>query len=376
MKHYLNKFANPAAYTTAKAGSSFYKPAVSLIDSTHDVMYDPVFFFNPRYLYSDLSTSKNLNSAKTVIGIEVIPGSHMSDGKTRYVSVKNMSRSNPEAGSVETGNESTNSAAMIPWGNYNDDVDGLTNYSTGAYGLATGGDVTEANPYGLVNSVGSVTNPVFLTSDYDNGVDNNQYPFFEGAYIQPPLTSSGVTKGFIPYPFNADGTKNTLYSSNGEGMAITDMDGAGNTDTLIERMDIEGWQTGELNTTVGDGSDISTVNHPAAVACYRFNPASSNTAHQWYLPSIGELGYLFANIAKINAKIDALPSGQGVKLGMLNSQTLSVGSLGGWLWSSSEYNVNNAWGLYLGNGSLDNGHYSSKDTANEDGRVRAFFSLQ
>jgi hypothetical protein len=190
------------------------------------------------------------------------------------------------------------------------------------------------------------------------------------------LTSSGVTKGFIPYPFNADGTKNTLYSSNGEGMAITDMDGAGNTDTLIERMDIEGWQTGELNTTVGDGSDISTINHPAAVACYRFNPASSNTAHQWYLPSIGELGYLFANIAKINAKIDALPSGQGVKLGVLNSQTESVDSLGRWLWSSSEYGDRNAWYLGLSNGSLGNYYGYYKYDAFEGNRVRAFFSLQ
>lgn len=300
----------------------------------------------------------------------------MSDGKTRYVSVKNMSRSNPEAGSVETGNESTNSAAMIPWGNYNDDVDGLTNYGLAGFGLDMDSEaVTESNPNGLINSLGSITGSD-LTSDYDNGVSGNEYPFFEGAFVRPPLVSSGVNKGVLPYPFNADGTKNTLYSNNGEGKAITDMNGFSNTATLINRIDIDGWQTDALNTTVDDGSGtvtVTTKNHPAAAACYRFNPASSNTAHQWYLPAIGELGYLFANIAKINAKIDALPSGQGVKIGMLDSQTESVGSLGSWLWSSSEHHSLDAWGLSLDGGTLYGG---LKGNAGEDFRVRAFFSLQ
>jgi len=301
MKHYLNKFANPAAYTTAKAGSSFYKPAVSLIDSSHDVMYDPVFYFNPRYLYSDLSTSKNLNSAKTVIGVEVVPANHTANGKARFVSVKNMSRSNPEAGSIETGNEDTNSAAMIPWGNWNDDIPGMTNYSNAGYKLAADQEaVTEANPYGFINELDSSETTNILVSDYDNGCQGNDYPFFDGAFLPLNNTTSPVIGNKpLPYPFNADGTKNLLYwnngvdtedSSNTVPMAIADMDGAGNTTTLIGRINVEGWQTGELNTTVENlGEGI--YNHPAAAACYRFNPASSNTAHQWYLPSAGELGY-------------------------------------------------------------------------------------
>lgn len=40
MKHYLHKFQDQSAYETAKAGQDFYKPAVSLIDSGMDVIYD------------------------------------------------------------------------------------------------------------------------------------------------------------------------------------------------------------------------------------------------------------------------------------------------------------------------------------------------
>ena len=40
MKHYLHKFANQAAYNTAKAGADFYLPAVSLIENGMGVIYD------------------------------------------------------------------------------------------------------------------------------------------------------------------------------------------------------------------------------------------------------------------------------------------------------------------------------------------------
>lgn len=72
MKHYLHKFADQAAYNTAKSGQDFYLPSVSLINSTRALIYDPevvAWSFNPKYLYSDLSSSTTLDSSKTVIGV-------------------------------------------------------------------------------------------------------------------------------------------------------------------------------------------------------------------------------------------------------------------------------------------------------------------
>jgi hypothetical protein len=381
MKHYLHKFTDQAAYNTAKSGQDFYLPSVSLINSTRALIYDPevvAWSFNPRYLYSDMSASTTLDSSKTVIGVEVIPAGHLGSGSAaRFVSVKNMSRAEGEVenGSVAVGNSSENPAAMIPWGNYNDDIEGMTNYQNAGYKLDTDQEaITESNPYGIINELSESTDS-YLATDFDNGLDGNVYPFFDGAFLPGYSTPSGSSVNIsIPYPFNSDGTLNTLYSQNGNGMAVTDMAGAANTDILMARKTVT-WSTGDaLDTEVGDASEMSgKVNHPAAIACRRFNPASSNTSGQWYLPSAGELGYLFANIAKINTKIGALAEGQGVKLGVLNSQSESVDSLGYWLWSSSEYDDGRAWNLYLYGGSLSG---NGKNGAGGDGRVRAFLSLQ
>jgi hypothetical protein len=380
MKHYLHKFTDQSAYNTAKSGQNFHLPSVSLINSTRALIYDPevvAWSFNPKYLYSDLSSSTTLDSSKTVIGVEVIPAAHMADHKSRYVSVRNMSRAagEVEIGSVAVGNSSDNPAAMIPWGNYNEDISGMTNYQSAGYRLdRSDSAVTTDNPYGLLNQLSSDTDS-YLVTDFDKGVEGDNYPFFDGVYMPLNPTPSGATGSQpIPYPFNADGTKNTLYWNNGAGMAVTDMDGAANTDILLSRKTVT-WSTGDaLDTEVGDATQMEgKINHPAAIACRRFNPANSNTAGQWYLPSAGELGYLFANIAKINTKIGALAEGQGVKLGVLNSQSESVDSLGDWLWSSSEYLGTYAWYLYLRYGYLGS---DGKDNATQNYRVRAFFSLQ
>lgn len=316
MKHYLNKFENQTGYTNAVMGVGFKLPHVSLVESTNEVKYAPIF--NPKYLYSDLSTSRVLDSSKTVIGIEVIPASHETDGKARYMSVKNMSKSTPEDGTI-----SNSTDANIPSGSRNDysrlDIQGLNVdiYQNCGYDLARDQEaITEDNPFGIINELSS-HNQLSFTTDLDSLIADNNYPFFDGAYIYKYVSVSSATAvdETLPYPFNADGTKNHLYWNNGNGMAITDMDGFNKTAALINRIAVEGWQTGELNTNVSTVDHASAIlNHPAAAACYRFNPVSSNTTHLWYLPSIGELGYLAANIVKINAKIDALPSGQGVKL--------------------------------------------------------------
>lgn len=375
---YLRKFDTLANYVGARGG--IIRPSVSLIDEDNSVKYDPLFQFNPRYLYSDMTTSLDYVSGKTVIGIEVIPGSHMEDGKARFVSVKNMSRTDPENGCTDTGNSNDNPAAKIPWGNGNVDVPELINYDSAGLKLKIKTDYeTEANPFGIVNELDPDAMDYavsYLVTDFDIGYQGNNYPFFDGAYLTGYLSSGhqAINYRVIPYPFNQNGTRNSLYWEAQNGRAISDMNGKENTEKLISHIGISGWQSGVLNTAVS-GTTSESFNHPAAAACYRFNAGVEDLTHQWYLPAVGELGYLFANIAKINSKIDALPSEQGVKLGVLYADSMSTNTLGSLLWSSSERDSDSAWDLYLKDGGLSGGN-GNKAVANSGYRVRAFLAVQ
>lgn len=75
-----------------------------------------------------------------------------------------------------------------------------------------------------------------------------------------------------------------------------------------------------------------------------------------FLPSLTELEKLFANKAAINASLNAL----GVAL------------LEGWYWSSTEYDVYNAWYLWLGDGYRT---YNLKGYGN-NGYVRPVLALK
>jgi hypothetical protein len=80
---------------------------------------------------------------------------------------------------------------------------------------------------------------------------------------------------------------------------------------------------------VGLGAD-----YVAANACWNYKDGASNL--QWYLPSMGELGYLMPRFNEINSVIIAL---DGVDVGWS-------------LWSSSESSSLGAYTLSITNGSV------------------------
>ena len=363
MKH-LRKFSNLAA----KEAATIYRPCVSFIEDTMDVIYHPLYYFNPRYLYTDGSTSTTLDSSKTVMGVEVIPASHMSDGKARFVSVKNMSRfaGEVETGSTAIGNDAANGGANIIWGRANENVNELTNYTNFGYKLKTDEEaVTSDNPYGFINELSETISSTAVT-DFNNGYPGSDYPFFSGAYLPFNSISLMSRDNPLPYPFNSDGSKNMLYWNNGEGMAITDMEGANNTNILRTRTKVTWSEGDELNT------NTNVINHPAAIACYRFHGGKPDTAGHWYLPAAGELGYLWANVAKINAKIAALDPSAGVKIGVLDTLTEPTNSLGCDLLSSTERNENIEYTLSTENGGIS---FFRKDYVGAFIRVRAFLAV-
>lgn len=102
-----------------------------------------------------------------------------------------------------------------------------------------------------------------------------------------------------------------------------------------------------LNDWTGKTSTAAQITHnecktesyaPGFCASYERVNANGNglTAGSWWLPSLGELMMIYANMRKIN-----------YALSLINGATQLAET---WYWSSTEYSAANAWGLYLGYG--------------------------
>lgn len=117
-----------------------------------------------------------------------------------------------------------------------------------------------------------------------------------------------------------------------------------------------------LNDWTGKTSTAAQITHnecktesyaPGFCASYERVNANGQglTAGKWWLPSLGELMMIYANMRKIN-----------YALSLINGATQLVET---WYWSSTEYSATNAWRLYL---SL--GYASGYTKATYQGRVR------
>ena len=117
-----------------------------------------------------------------------------------------------------------------------------------------------------------------------------------------------------------------------------------------------------LNDWTGKTSTAAQITHnecktesyaPGFCASYERVNANGNglTAGSWWLPSLGELMMIYANMRKIN-----------YALSLINGATQLSET---WYWSSTEYSATNAWGLYL-----NNGYANCGTKATYQGRVR------
>lgn len=102
-----------------------------------------------------------------------------------------------------------------------------------------------------------------------------------------------------------------------------------------------------LNDWTGKTSTAAQITHnecktesyaPGFCASYERVNANGKgmTAGRWWLPSLGELMMIYANMRKIN-----------YALSLINGATQLAET---WYWSSTEYSATYAWGLYLGDG--------------------------
>ena len=97
----------------------------------------------------------------------------------------------------------------------------------------------------------------------------------------------------------------------------------------------------------------------AANAAYNYSDGYS--IKQWYLPSIGELGFLAAKLTYINNSITSVGG---------DSIDISSG-----IWSSTEYNAGAAWNVYFGQTTIDNSCVVESSSKSAYYHVRPFALL-
>lgn len=248
----IKLFTNHTAYEAVK--NNIDKPNVVMCQQEDEVHYNPLVAKLYDYLYEDGSFGKK-DATKTAIGVCVIPGGVLPDGKARFMSLKEMTLTPPNEGGSDT---------YIYWGGYGSDIPSLTNFQT-----VVTGDTTAAGTNG------------------DGFVPRN------GSYLSTP---------HIPSPIDYF----SAYSSAG---ATSDLDGKANTEKIlaVDNAASTAWQTAASITNV----DSTATVHPAAQCCWRFNPGSTNQG-DWYLPSIGELAFIMPNFNDLQTAISDV---SGVQLG-------------------------------------------------------------
>ena len=130
---------------------------------------------------------------------------------------------------------------------------------------------------------------------------------------------------------------------------------AGGTTTTNRLTAFDDWTGKESTATQITNTECSTESY-APGFCAAYSRVNANgrglTAGRWWLPSLGELTMIYANMRKIN-----------YALSLFEGATQLAET---WYWTSTEYSATSAWYLYLGYGNA--GSYYTK--AADKGRVR------
>ena len=240
------------------------------------------------------------SSLGTPVGVVVVPSGFAPDGKIRLIGLK----------PVDSNGNQSDSYQYLCWDTSSNYVDtSLPNYTMVPTTDNAGSTSTGSNYKG------------YLPSDKLTGAQS---------YVDPEAKYFGNTP-YIPSPYLGDAPNPEYYKTLDGGNVFSDFNGLSNTQTLV-----------------GLGS-----NYEAANACWKYKDGSSNL--QWYLPAMGELGYIMPRFNLINASLTAVG---GVAVDTYYA-----------FWSSSEYS---SYGVYC----LDtSGGYVSYILKDDNKYVRPFCSL-
>lgn len=191
-------------------------------------------------------------------------------------------------------------------------------------------------------SLNSINDGVFIM--FHRNIDN--YPSMLKPDKWPGYQSSGeIAEGVVV----VEGGKMLVVApteADSAGLLWSSAAVSGGGETTTSRLTVmEDW-TGKASTAAQiNHAECNTASY-APGFCANYSRTNANgmglTAGRWWLPSMGELFCLYANMRKIN-----------YALSLINGATqLAEGSY----WSSTEYSELMAWALNLGNGYAYNGN--------------------
>ena len=200
---------------------------------------------------------------------------------------------------VDSGGTLSDTEVSMPWGSFGTDVEGLTNYN----------EVPLVDPG--TNEITGTTSLSYLPSDK---LSTRPNPLDIG-------TAWADVSSYAPSPYK-DGVLNpaycaTEYTGGTIANCLSDFSGLENTRLLCQ----------------------SAGTYVAANAAHLYKAFEGDTL-EWYLPAMGELGFI---VPRFNAINEALASVGGVGLGF------SI-----YLWSSSEHSSDDGWYLVTSDGAVYN----------------------
>ena len=216
------------------------------------------------------SLSSWSTSLGTPVGVVVIPSGFAPDGKVRIVSLKPVD---------SNGNQSDSNVGMTwgPDGNYVDTL--LANYKRVPTTDNAGSTSTGSDSYGYLPSDKYVNEVSIIVAPPDPIEPDIVYT---QSYVDPQAFYK-QTSSLIPSPYLGDAPNPEYYKTiSVYNNVLSDFNGLSNTQTLV-----------------GLGSD-----YVAANAAWKYKDGASNL--QWYLPAMGELGYLMPRFNLINASLTAV----------------------------------------------------------------------
>lgn len=217
----------------------------------------------------DLNKKSFPSSNYTPIGVVVVPASHKKYGDNicGVMSVLLMSTTTPDTGST--------TGTSIYWGGYDATIPGQTQYGSVLVYDGQFGNNNRLVKSGYIDS---------LMKD-----DTMAYPG-DTAVPNPYSSTGGPNKNYGSTIKDTDSNKN----------AVQDMDGTGNTWRMINTASGQSnWKTSSTITNT-----YTSKYYPLACCCARFRTVGtkamidcdenqiSNGQKFWYLPALGELGYI------------------------------------------------------------------------------------
>ena len=242
---------------------------------------------------NEITTETYPISNYSPVGVVVVPGTHnvYGDGSCAVISPKYMNYVNPDNGSYyESANYVKVSCETFKT---NDKLYNCIGFV---------GKENEFNKYVIgTNSIGNLPiqdtegNGMVALNGYHNPFDTDTYYSCRNYYYDNIHYN-------IPSPYNDDDTRNPAYyqtdSPRSTTNAMSDFDGVGNTQKMIACATAQSdWKTANSITNSSNGAY-----YPAACCCWRYHTDGTKQG-DWYLPAIGELGYMMPKLRDIETSI-------------------------------------------------------------------------